>query len=414
MITQFFPKDFQRYLALPVFGSMMDSYAAWLFEQQYTHRSGRYELRMAAHVCEFLKSRGLRSLEDVSEDDLTACYHYFQRQFPKEKGSVRLLTRFLMERTGLRPSPAPEPKPKDVYLNAFMAHLDHDRGYARTTVRRQAVIVTEFLNWLKFDQAHDRLTFLKIADIEGFIRHMGQRMGRVALQKVTSTIRNFLRFLSSNGVIPVGLEDRIDTPRVYRQEKLPRSLPWNTVQAFLHSIDRKTAIGKRDYAMFTLMASYGLRACDVVALKLDDIKWRSGYIRIHQTKTSNPLELPLIDEVSSSIYDYLQTVPRYGSYRQIFLRLKAPGGILKSTGVIEAFQAWSRKSGLNIPFKGTHWLRHSYALHLCRCGLPLKTIGDILGHRSPESTGIYIRLATEDLREVALNVPTFSERRTKP
>ena len=414
MITQFFPKDFQRYLALPVLGSMMDSYAAWLFEQQYTHRSGRYELRMAAHVCEFLKSRGLRSLEDVSEDDLTACYHKFQRQFPKEKGSVRLLTRFLMERTGLRPSPAPEPKPKEAYLNAFMAHLDHDRGYVHTTVRRQAVIVTEFLNWLKFDEAPDRLTLLKIPDIEGFIRYMGQRMGRVALQKVTSTIRNFLRFLSSNGVIPVGLEDRIDTPRVYRQEKLPRSLPWNTVQAFLHSIDRNTAIGKRDYAMFTLMASYGLRACDVVALKLDDIKWRSGYIRIHQTKTSNPLELPLIDEVSSAIYDYLQTVPRYGNYRQIFLRLKAPGGILKSTGVIEAFQAWSRKSGLNIPFKGTHWLRHSYALHLCRCGLPLKTIGDILGHRSPESTGVYIRLATEDLREVALNVPTLSERRTKP
>lgn len=414
MITQFFPKDFQRYLALPVLGSMMDSYAAWLFEQQYTHRSGRYELRMAAHVCEFLKIRGLRCLEDVSEDDLTACYHCFQRKFPKEKGSVRLLTRFLMERTGLRPSPAPEPKPKDVYINAFMAHLDHDRGYARATIRRQAVIVTEFLNWLKFDEAPDRLILLKIADIEGFIRHMGQRMGRVALQKVTSTIRNFLRFLSSNGVIPVGMENRIDTARVYRQEKLPRSLPWNTVQAFLHSIDRKTAIGKRDYAMFALMASYGLRACDVVALKLDDVKWRSGYIRIYQTKTSNPLELPLTDEVSSAIYDYLQTVPRYGNYRQIFLRLKAPGGILKSTGVIEAFQSWSRKSGLNIPFKGTHWLRHSYALHLCRCGLPLKTIGDMLGHRSPESTGVYIRLATEDLREVALNVPTLSQRRTKP
>ena len=350
----------------------------------------------------------------LREDDLTACYHCFQRKFPKEKGSVRLLTRFLTERTGLRPSPAPEPKPKDVYINAFMAHLDHDRGYARATIRRQAVIVTEFLNWLKFDEAPDRLILLKIADIEGFIRHMGQRMGRVALQKVTSTIRNFLRFLSSNGVIPVGMENRIDTPRVYRQEKLPRSLPWNTVQAFLHSIDRKTAIGKRDYAMFALMASYGLRACDVVALKLDDVKWRSGYIRIYQTKTSNPLELPLTDEVSSAIYDYLQTVPRYGNYRQIFLRLKAPGGILKSTGVIEAFQSWSRKSGLNIPFKGTHWLRHSYALHLCRCGLPLKTIGDMLGHRSPESTGVYIRLATEDLREVALNVPTLSQRRTKP
>ena len=76
----------------------------------------------------------------------------------------------------------------------------------------------------------------------------------------------------------------------------------------------------------------------------------------------------------------------------------------------EAFQSWSIKSGLDIPFKGTHCLRHSYALHLLRHGLPLKTIGDLLGHRSPESTGAYIRLATDDLRDVALHVPTSTKR----
>lgn len=75
----------------------------------------------------------------------------------------------------------------------------------------------------------------------------------------------------------------------------------------------------------------------------------------------------------------------------------------------EAFQAWSGKSGLDIPYQGTHWLRHSYALHLFRQGLPLKTVGDLLGHRTPESTGVYIRLTTEDLREVALHVPVLSE-----
>ncbi|MEW5803216.1 MAG: site-specific integrase [bacterium] len=181
------------------------------------------------------------------------------------------------------------------------------------------------------------------------------------------------------------------------------------MQAFLRSIDRSTAIGKRDYTMFSLMATYGLRACDVVALKLDDIKWRSGCIRICQAKTGNPLELPLTNEVSSAIYDYLKTVPRYGKYREIFLRLKAPDGILKPTAVIEAFQSWSRKSGLDIPFKGTHCLRHSYALHLLRRGLSLKAIGDLLGHRSPESTAVYIRLATEDLREVALPMPRSPE-----
>ncbi len=234
---------------------------------------------------------------------------------------------------------------------------------------------------------------------------MGKRMGRVALQKVTSTLRNFLRFLVANGGVPPGLENQIDTPRVYRQEKLPRALPWETVQAFLRSIDRNTATGKRDYAMFSLIATYGLRACDIVALRLDDIKWRQERIEVCQTKTGNPLALPLTDEVGSAIYDYLKGVPRSGNYKEVFLRIRAPRGFLKSTAVIEAFQCWSRRSGLDIPYKGTHCLRHSYALYLFRRGLSLKTIGDIMGHRTAESTGIYIRLTTDDLREVALNVP---------
>jgi len=138
---------------------------------------------------------------------------------------------------------------------------------------------------------------------------------------------------------------------------------------------------------------------------LDDLKWRAGHILIRQSKTGNPLELPLTDEVGSAIQDYLRKVPRYGLHRQVFLRLKAPGGPLKTTAVIEAFQAWTARSGLEISFKGVHCIRHSYALHLLRQGVPLKTIGDVLGHRSPESTAVYLRLATEDLRTVALPVP---------
>ena len=407
MIAQAFPKDFQRYLAVPVLGPMMDRYAAWLFEQQYTHRSTRYELRMAVRASAFLMRQGLQCVEDVSEHDLQACYQWFRREFPKEEGGVRTLSRFLIEQALLRPGPVPAPSHKEVLLEGFMAHLRDDRGYAPSTVKRQAVIVSEFLDCLKFEEAHDRLASLKIADIEDFIRHMGKRMGRVALQKVTSTLRNFLRFLAANGGVPLGLENQIDTPRVYRQEKLPRALPWETVQAFLRSIDRNTATGRRDYAMFSLVATYGLRACDIVALKLDGIKWRHGHIEVCQTKTSHPLELLLTDEVGSALYDYLTGVPRYGNYREVFLRIRAPGGILKPTAVIEAFQYWSRRSGLDIPYKGTHCLRHSYALYLFRCGLPLKTIGDLLGHRTPESTGVYIRLTTEDLREVALHVPTL-------
>jgi site-specific recombinase XerD len=79
--------------------------------------------------------------------------------------------------------------------------------------------------------------------------------------------------------------------------------------------------------------------------------------------------------------------------------------VLKPTAVSEAFQKWVRHSGLPIPFQGPHCLRHAYAVHLLRRGVSLKTLGDLLGHRSAESTCVYLRLATDDLRGVALSVP---------
>jgi len=407
MIAEIFPQDFRRYQSLPVFGPLMDRYADWLRRQQYTWRSTRYELRMAAQVAEYMRRRAVRQIGELEQRHLDACHHRFRRRFPGEAGSVLVLARFLYESGHVEKElPSTPHSPGEVHVRAFMAHLAEARGYAPSTIRRQGQIAAEFLRWLHFTDAPDRLCSLTTNDLEGFIRHVSKRMGRVALQKPIAILRNFLRFLAADGTVPVGLDKIIDRPRTYRQEQLPRSLPWSTVQAFLTSINRDSAIGQRDFGMFSLMTTYGMRACDVVALTLDDIHWRAGLIRIRQSKTGKPLELPLTDEVGSAIQDYLKKVPRNGTYRQVFLRIKAPGGVLKPTAVIEAFQAWSGRSGLEIPFKGVHCIRHSYALHLLRQGVPLKTIGDVLGHRSPESTTAYLRLATEDLRTVALPVPT--------
>ena len=157
--------------------------------------------------------------------------------------------------------------------------------------------------------------------------------------------------------------------------------------------------------MFLLIATYGLRTSEVVAITLDDIRWRQGRLRIQQPKTLSPLELPLTNEVSSAIVKHLKRTPTPPPYRRIFLRMRAPIGVLKRTAVGEAFQSLVRKSGLRIAFQGPHCMRHSLAVHLLKRGTPLKTIGDILGHRSAASTSTYLRLAITDLREVALPVP---------
>ena len=209
------------------------------------------------------------------------------------------------------------------------------------------------------------------------------------------------------------LHTMIDTPRIYRLERLPRHLPWQTVKQLLASIDTTSSYGLRDYTMLFLVATYGLRTCEVVSLTLDDINWRAGTIRIPQRKTAQELVLPLTDAAGDVLVRYLKESRPNLAFRQLFLlRVRAPLGALKPTAVTEAFQLRVRLSGLDIPYHGPHCLRHSYATQLLRQGTSVKAIGDLLGHRDAESTCVYLRLATEELRTVALPVP--EEHRSKP
>jgi site-specific recombinase XerD len=235
------------------------------------------------------------------------------------------------------------------------------------------------------------------------------RHSRASLQHTVAELRSFLRFLATQGRVPPGLDLQIDTPRCYRQEQLPRALPWATVRAFLAAIDRTTPLGLRDYTIFFLIATYGLRASEIVALTLDAIDWRAGILHITPRKHGTPLALPLTDAAGRVLLRYLRVGRPDTTRREVFLRGRAPAGILKPTAITEAFQAWARRSGLPIPFQGAHCLRHAVAVHLLRQGVSLKALGDLLGHRTAESTQAYLRLAVDDLRTVPLPVPALGE-----
>ena len=119
--------------------------------------------------------------------------------------------------------------------------------------------------------------------------------------------------------------------------------------------------------------------------------------------------MPLTDEVASALLDYLHHRSPTTGHRRLFCRVRVPPGPIQATAVSDAFDVWAARAGLRLPaIGGPHCLRHSLAMHLLRQGTPLKTIGDLLGHRGVESTGIYLRLHVEDLRDVALSLPTVT------
>jgi site-specific recombinase XerD len=402
MLVALFPRVHRRYSTLAILGPILGDYAAWLFAHGYPEHRVLMHLRTARRLEPLLVEQGVHGRTDLNRDRLSVCGPVDSQEDCELSALVRSLGRYLEASGAFAPRAATFIEQKATIYHKYLTHV---RGFAPTTAKHHMASIAEFLGSLGYEADPARLAKVVARDIEDFVRALGKRMSRASLQHVVAHMRAFLRFLAASGEIAPGLDVVIDTPRLYRGERLPRALPWSTVRALLRSIDTSDVLGRRDYAMLLLVATYGLRTCDIVAMKLDDIDWRGGTFRIGQQKTATPMLLPLTDDVGAAIVAYLRDGRPTTKLREVFLRERAPAGVLKPTAVTEAFQAWSRRSGLAIPYQGPHCLRHSVAVHLLREGAPLKTIGDLLGHRSAEATCVYLRLAVEDLRDVALPLP---------
>jgi integrase/recombinase XerD len=417
MLLKLYPRVHRRYTLLPVLGPILEGFGTWLLNQGYSTDCVREHFCAMRRLARLLRQQGIGSVTELSQTKLQACAPVHRLDDRRLAASVRLLERYFESETSMYPAQPLNGTQQRVA--AYATYLDQVRGLAPSTVAAHCSTAAALLTDIGYESSSERLHALSGLDLEAFIRGAGARLKRASLQGMVAHVRAFLRFLASSSETAIGLDRQIDTPRVYREEQLPKVLPWETIQAFLQAIDRTTPSGVRDYAIFLLIATYGLRGCDIVALTLDDVGWRSRRLRVQQRKTGRPLWLPLTDEVATALLEYLRRGrPHLGvrrfrrgfqsehpQFREIFLRCYTPAGVLKATAVTEAFQKWSRLSGLKISFKGVHCLRHSYAVHLLRSGLSVKTIGDLLGHRTLESTCVYLRLAIDDLRDVPLDLP---------
>ena len=186
---------------------------------------------------------------------------------------------------------------------------------------------------------------------------------------------------------------------------IPKSLPPGTVQRVLAGHDRSTPVGRRNYAILLLLARLGLRAGEVVGLNLEDLDWDNGLIRIRR-KGSRWTRLPLPSDVGAAIAAYLQSDRPPSSSRRVFLRHNAPiRGFAHTICVSSIVRRTLIAAGVDSGRTGAHLFRHTLAVDLLRNGASLDQIGDVLGHRSPNTTALYAKVDIAALREVALPWP---------
>jgi len=396
-----------EYRALPFLGPVVDGFDDWLRFQGYTLSTRKLYLSLTKGVDHHLEQHYRCTLIELTAEDWEASQRRLRVHKPDAAPVAGLLHRYLEEKGRLA---ALGPRPLDAvasWIERYAEYLGKVRGLESKTIKGHRFSIARFLGELSSGEDGFVPERIGIADIERFIDESSSGRCRATLQHLVAHVRGFLRFLEISEQIPAGLGSQIDTPRVYRLEQLPRALSWEVVEAFLESIDRHQPMGLRDYAMFSLIAQYGLRCSEIAALRLEDVRWRARRITISQRKTKRALVLPLTDSAAAALHAYLRAARRAGSpHRQVFLGCRAPYRPIGATAVAEAFRGCLRRSGLGIPTQGPHCLRHSFAVHLLRQGTALKEIGDLLGHGLAESTCMYLRLAVEDLREVALPLPS--------
>jgi integrase/recombinase XerD len=246
-----------------------------------------------------------------------------------------------------------------------------------------------------------------LKDIDHFLEYTVRKWkwSRATVGGAASAIRAWMRFLLATKRIPNDLSSAIVGPRFIAYPTPPRALPWNIVRKLRRGIMANTPVGLRDAAQYTLLCAYGLGSAEILGLQLEDIDWDTGVLHIHRVKTGTAIELPLLPAAANAIAAYLRHGRPQTTSRCVFVSHQIPFGPLSHSVIGQRVRLWSSRIGMPIPISGTHVFRHSFATSLLENKTPLKVIGDILGHRRSETTGIYVRSALQKLRRLALPVP---------
>jgi integrase/recombinase XerD len=385
-------------------GPFADSLAA----MGYAASSIQRQVRIGACFSRWLGQQAVGP-QGITPDHVTRYLQYRARRrrpcFSDHASLTHLVD--LLRREGLVPAEeiaVRERSEIDRCTDAFEVYLREGRGLATATIVNYVPFVRDFLKH-RFGEGAVKLPCLSADDVVRFVRHQAPRLHRKRAKLMTSALRSFLNYARYCGEVDLDLAAVVPIVPNWSMASIPRAIAPDQIRQLLASIDRRTGIGRRDYAILLLLARLGLRSGEVASLKLDDIDWEAGQLTV-RGKRGRRNELPLPANVGKAIAAYLKRGRPHSLSRCVFLRAKAPVRGFQGAGAIGSIVRHSlQRSGINAPTSGAHQFRHGLATEMLRHGASLGEIGDLLGHRHPQTTTIYTKVDIRALRRLALPWP---------
>jgi len=296
----------------------------------------------------------------------------------------------------------PVVRPWAPWLSGYLHFLRTHQGVGQSTVDLNEANAKAFMEW-QFGTRQANWSLVQPADIWSFARHHVRGVRPTTGKSRLGYVRRFLRFVHLKGACGPQLAAAIPKVAVGGGPRRPEVLTSQQRRKLLASFKRTTSEGKRNYAMTLCMLDLGLRAGEVIGLRLQDIDWPARRLTIPVTKTGRGRQLPLPAHILEALRDYIKTGrPQNGPCNQVFLRHPRRTGCPLSRGVLKAMVRLAyRHCGFPPSWSGTHRLRHTFASRLHQRGVDMKPIADLLGHRRLDSTNLYTQVDIEALRRLA-------------
>ena len=310
------------------------------------------------------------------------------------------ITRFTVETTGLR-----VPVGMHKALREYEQYARERRHLRSTSLAERMHNIAVFLDFLR-TRGLESLDTLQAEDLSAFVRSRAAWKPRT-VARVSSGLRQFLKYLFMRDILPRDLSTAIPTIRLASNATVPSVWEPELVERLLAVVDRSSPKGKRDYAILLLAARLGLRLGDIKRLTLDHLHWATSTLEIVQNKTGEPLVLPLTEEVGTALIDYLRAGRPPVEHRHLFTNLTPPfEPICERDRLYRVVAFWRELAGIKFRTpqrQGLHSLRHTLATRLLGAQTPFPVISAVLGHASPATTFIYAKADVEMLRIAAID-----------
>jgi site-specific recombinase XerD len=383
-------------------GPYIDGFAAALERQGYSPDTAVRYLRAAAHLGHVVARQGAMP----SEIDLAVFSEHLRTcRCPRAKGGrgnhhttygARLFRRHLVEIGVCRPAAAVAAPAEPQVVADFKAWLRKHRGASDATIRLYARDAAGMMTALGSDP-----TGWGPADVRGYFMACASKCRSGTIEKMTTSLRAFLRYLVVEGRCRPGLDSAVPTHAHWQLADMPRYLSAEQVNRLIAVCDGDTSARRRDRAIVLLLARLGLRAGDVAQLRLTDIEWETGSLRV-SGKSRYEVRLPLPQDVGDAIVAYLVCRPSACPGDHVFLRTIAPFRPFRNgDGISSVVKRSMKRAGIVSPFKGAHVLRHTAATEMLRHGVPLDKIGLVLRHRGIDTTAYYAKADVTLLKQIA-------------